>query len=107
MALALGRKAKPLLLRKAVTYAMLGEAGEAGGILEEIEKNWKPDGTSSFWIAAVHACLGDKDAAFAWLERAFQERVAFLVFLKVAGFFDALQGDPRFDDLVKRIGIPD
>ena len=62
---------------------------------------------SSFGIAAVHACLGEKDAAFEWLERAFHERAAWLVFLKVAGFFATLHGDPRFDSLVKRIGIPD
>jgi eukaryotic-like serine/threonine-protein kinase len=106
MALVLGRRATGLLLRKAVVCAMLGETGEARGILEEVERNWKPDGTSSFGIAAVHACLGEKDAAFEWLERALEERVAFLVFLKVAGFFDALHGDPRLDVLVKRIGIP-
>jgi len=45
--------------------------------------------------------------AFEWLEKAFQERVAFLIFLKVPSYFGSLHGDPRFDDLVKRIGIPD
>ena len=106
-ALALGRRATFLLLRKALAYAMLGEAGEARGILQEVEKGWTPDGRSSFGIEAVHACLGEKDAAFEWLERAFHERAAWLVFLKVAGFFATLHGDPRFDSLVKRIGIPD
>jgi serine/threonine protein kinase/tetratricopeptide (TPR) repeat protein len=107
MALALSRRATYFLLQTAVAYAMLRESGEARRILEEVERNWKPDGTSSFGIAAVHACLGEKDAAFEWLEKAFQERVGFLVFLKVALQFDNLHGDPRFDALVKRIGIPD
>jgi hypothetical protein len=62
---------------------------------------------SSWWIAAVHARLGDKDAAFEWLERAFQESATFLIFLKFHPLFDALYNDPRFDDLVKHIGIPD
>jgi serine/threonine protein kinase/tetratricopeptide (TPR) repeat protein len=107
IALALGRRATPLLLRKADLHARLGETGEARGILEEVERNWKPDGASSLWIAVVHASLGEKDAAFEWLERAFQERVAFLVSLKAPSYFGSLHGDPRFDDLVKRIGIPD
>jgi serine/threonine protein kinase len=107
MALALSRRATYFLLQTAVAYAMLRESGEARRILEEVERNWKPDGTSSFGIAAVHACLGEKDAAFEWLEKAFQERVGFLVFLKADLRFDNLHDDPRFDALVKRIGIPD
>ena len=107
MALALSRRSTVVLLRKAASHATLGDTGEARGILEEVERNWKPDGTSSYWIAAAHACLGERDAAFEWLEKAFQERMAFLIFLKVALYFGTLHGDPRFDDLVKRIGIPD
>jgi hypothetical protein len=73
----------------------------------DAEKDWKPDGTSSCWIGAVHACLGEKDAAFEWLERAFNERASFMVFLKTHPLFVDLHEDPRFDALVKRIGIPD
>ena len=107
IALVLGRRATVLLPRKAALHATLGETGEARGILEEVEKKWKPDGASSLWIAGAHACLGEKDAAFEWLEKAFQEHVAFLVFLKARPEFGSLCDDPRFDDLVKRIGIPD
>jgi len=107
MALALSRRSTVVLLRTAISHATLGETEGARGILEEVERNWKPDGTSSYWIAAVHACLGEGDAAFEWLEKAFQERMAFLIFLKVASYFGSLRGDPRFNDLVKRIGIPD
>jgi hypothetical protein len=85
----------------------LGETGEAHRILEEVEKNWKPDGASSYWTAVAHACLKEKDAAFEWPGKAFQERASFLVYLKVFRQFDNLRGDPRFDALVKRIGIPD
>ena len=79
-------------------------AGNSDAILDEIEKNWKPDGVSSFWIATVHAALREHDAAFGWLERAFQERAAFMVFLKINALFRGLHGDPRFETLVKRIG---
>jgi serine/threonine protein kinase/tetratricopeptide (TPR) repeat protein len=107
VALALSRRATFFLLETAAVYAVLGETGKARRVLEEIEVNRKPDGTSSFGIAATHACLGEKDVAFEWLERAFHERAPFLIFLKVSQQFDNLRGDPRFDDLVKRIGIPD
>ena len=43
----------------------------------------------------------------AWLEKAFQEHATFLRYLKVHPLFDGLRDDPRFDALVKRMGIPD
>jgi tetratricopeptide (TPR) repeat protein len=91
----------------AATNAKAGKTVEARKIVEEAEKARKVGDGSSWWIAAVHARLGDKDTAFEWLERAFQERATFLIFVKFHPLFEALHGDPRFDDLVKRIGIPD
>jgi hypothetical protein len=91
----------------AATYAKIGRIAEARSMVERAESAWKPGDASAFWIAAAHARLGEKDAAFEWLERAFQERATFLLTVKVHPFFQALHGDPRFDDLVKRIGIPD
>ena len=105
-ALALTGDAPFLRLHSAVAYAILHEVAGAHKLLEEAEQNWKPNGISAFWIACVHACLGEKDAAFAWLERAFQERCSFLVWVKIFYPLARLHGDPRFDALVKRIGIP-
>jgi len=51
--------------------------------------------------------LGEKAAAFAWLEKAFQSHDRLLTVLRVHPTFGVLHSDPRFDDLVKRIGIPD
>jgi len=107
-ALALDRRVTFVRLTVAAAYAVLGETRKARAILEEAEKSWKPDGVSSFWMAVIHACLKEKDAAFEWLEKAFQERAAFLMFLKAEVLLrDNLQDDPRFGALVKRIGIPD
>jgi hypothetical protein len=50
---------------------------------------------------------GEKNAAFEWLEKAFQQHEGFLVELKVYPMFDDLHGDQRVDALVKRIGILD
>jgi serine/threonine protein kinase/predicted Zn-dependent protease len=94
-------------LSTACTYARIGKTEEARKILQEIESGWKPGDPLQFLIAAAHAGLGEKDAAFKWLEKAFQSHDGFLVELKVHTLFDNLRDDPRFDDMVKRIGIPD
>jgi hypothetical protein len=57
-------------------------------------------------IAMIYAKLGDKDAAFEWLENAFQERRSDLIFLKVDPAWDSMRSDPRFSDLVRRTGLP-
>ena len=56
-------------------------------------------------IAADYALLGEKNKAFEWLEKAFQEREVPLVYLKVDTSFEALRSDPRFNDLLRRMGL--
>jgi TolB-like protein/DNA-binding winged helix-turn-helix (wHTH) protein/Tfp pilus assembly protein PilF len=57
-------------------------------------------------IALLSAELGDKDAAFQWLEKAYQERRLTMPNIKVAPGLRSLHGDPRFADLVRRVGLP-
>ena len=57
-------------------------------------------------FARLYAVLDEKDEAFAWLEKAYQERSPQILFLKVYKDWDNLRSDPRFVDLVKRIGLP-
>jgi serine/threonine-protein kinase len=104
VALALAQGSSFIRLESAAAYAELGETGKARAILDEIKTAWKPDGVSSFWIAIVHAALHENDVAFEWLERAYQERAGFMVFLNVVEpLHQRLQEDPRFDALVTRI----
>jgi len=56
-------------------------------------------------VASVYLLLGDKDEAFKWLEKGFIERDGFLVGLNLPEF-QSLRGDPRFGDLVRRVGLP-
>jgi len=56
-------------------------------------------------IALIYAALGDKDQAFAWLEKADKGRDGILARLKVDPRFDSLRSDPRFADLVRRVGL--
>ena len=57
-------------------------------------------------IATIYARLGQKDEAFVYLEKALQERDFRVTLLNVSFEFDSLRSDPRFADLVKRIGLP-
>ncbi len=61
---------------------------------------------SPYEIASLHARVGEKDQVFVWLEKAFQERDSRIVALRVEPVFESLRSDPRFQDLVKRIGFP-
>jgi eukaryotic-like serine/threonine-protein kinase len=106
-ALALGSNVAMVRLNAAATFAKVGKVEEARKILDEAEKTWNPDVPVAHLIGSVHGRLGEKDTAFDWLEKAFQERVFFLVYFKVHPLFENLRGDPRFPALVKRIGIPD
>ena len=58
-----------------------------------------------FYIAVVYACLGDKHKAFEWLEHAFRERDNKLAALKFEPRLDGLRTDPRFADLMRRVGL--
>ena len=49
--------------------------------------------------------LGDNAEAFAWLEQAYEEQSNILIYIKVFPLFDSLRGDPRFEDLVRRVGL--
>ncbi|MFY9688903.1 MAG: protein kinase [Candidatus Acidiferrales bacterium] len=57
-------------------------------------------------VAEDYADLGDKNNAFVWLEKAYEQRASGLIFLRLLPDFDSLRSDPRYADLVKRIGFP-
>ncbi|HEY3123969.1 MAG TPA: protein kinase [Thermoanaerobaculia bacterium] len=86
--------------------ALSGERQEALRALEELTAASKRRYVPSFHFALVYAGLGDKDQAFAWLDRAYEERSQFLVELKFEPILDPLRSDPRFEELVRRVGVP-
>jgi len=57
-------------------------------------------------LASIYVALGEKDPAMAHLEKAYTKREGGLLWLKVNPAFDGLRSDPRFNTLVKRIGLP-
>ena len=57
-------------------------------------------------IAAVCARVGDKQCVFDWLEKGFEERDDLLINLKVEPIFASFHSDPRFQNMVRRVGLP-
>jgi tetratricopeptide (TPR) repeat protein len=84
-------------------------AGWKGALTKGIEirqAQRKTGYSSAYNIAALYADLGDKDQAFRWLNTAYQERDWGLVGLKTNFLFDPIRSDPRFAELVRKVGLP-
>ena len=62
--------------------------------------------SSAYEIAQLYADLGDEEQAFRWLNTAYQERGFYLLGLKTDFLLDPLRSDPRFDELVRKVGLP-
>jgi serine/threonine-protein kinase len=87
-------------------FALAGRTDEAREVLAGLAKVSAESYVSAFDIAIIHTALGDRERAFEWLERAFEERSDHLPYLGVNPRVDALRGDPRFRDLLARMGLP-
>jgi TolB-like protein/Tfp pilus assembly protein PilF len=91
--------------------AALKKAYESGGVrgfwrewLEQLKS--RPGQAEPSEVANIYTELGDRNQAFAWLERAYQERSPALVGLASSPWLDALRSDPRYSDLLRRTGLP-
>ena len=87
-------------------YALAGRRNEAQKLLNELLQQSTQRYVSPASIAIVYVALDDKDQAFAWLEKGNEIRDMNVVRLKVDPRYESLRSDPRFNDLVKRMGLP-
>jgi len=101
-------KKEPFVLGTlAHAYARAGQREEALKLVGELkrivaEREYVP----AFSLIYAYAGLGDKEQAFAWLERSYKERKPKMVWLNVDPLLDPLRSDPRFHDLVRSMGLP-
>jgi TolB-like protein/Tfp pilus assembly protein PilF len=103
-ALALSNKKAPYEAALATIYALTGNRDDALTILNELKTREAEDLEGP--IAQVYVALNDKESAFKWLEIAYQRRSKELFWLKGSAY-EPLRADPRYADLVRRIGFPE
>jgi eukaryotic-like serine/threonine-protein kinase len=89
----------------AITYARMGRQPEAQNIRAQLLQAREKRYVSAPLIAAVSTALGDKEEAFHWLERAYEEHSGVLQWIAFLPEFRALRSDARFPHLLRRIGV--
>jgi len=89
----------------AAAYARAGRRSDALHILAELKKRKQQGYVPAASFVIVYLGLGENEEAFSWLGEAYKERSNILQFVKVHPLFDPLRGDPRFADLVHRVGL--
>jgi TolB-like protein/DNA-binding winged helix-turn-helix (wHTH) protein/Tfp pilus assembly protein PilF len=86
-------------------YVASGKMNEAMKLLSDLEKSSNTSFTNAPHISMIYASMGDNDQAMHWLERAYEERFNPSILLRSG--FDPLRADPRFEELMRRIGLPE
>ena len=86
--------------------AVAGRRAEARAVLEGLRQLSSSRYVSPYSVALVHAGLGDRDQALAWLDKAYDERSDYMAYLGLEPMLDPLRSDPRFSALVRRVGLP-
>jgi serine/threonine-protein kinase len=87
-------------------YGQQGRAADARAVLDRMDSLARREYVTPYAVALVHTALGDRDSAFAWLNRAVEERAHWLVWLNRDRRWAPLRFDPRFAELVRRVDLP-
>lgn len=104
-AVAVSNRAPAALAVLGMAYGAAGRKRETNQIVNELLQLQKQRYVSPMALAYLYIGLGNKDEAFAWLEKAYQERSNGIAFFKVSPIEDSLRSDARFADLLRRIGL--
>jgi serine/threonine protein kinase/tetratricopeptide (TPR) repeat protein len=87
-------------------YALSGRRADALKLVREFEDLSAHSYVDFYFIATIYAGLGDKEQTFHWLEKAYQERSNQMVWLAVDPFWYPIHSDPRYKDMLRRVGLP-
>jgi len=85
--------------------ALAGDGAAARARLQQLQRISQHRYVPALYVAAIYTGLGDKDQAFAWLQKAYDERCDYLVYLWTEPAARALRNDPRFAQLMGRIPV--
>jgi len=86
-------------------YAALGKTAETRKLLEHLHRVSQHRHVPPYFFAILHSALGENEQAFAWLEKGYEQRDPFLVWIKVSPAADGLRRDQRLTDLVRRLAL--
>jgi len=91
-----------------VGYALAaaGKRAEAHNVIDELARSAKSGNVSPSYIAGIYSTLGERDQAFEWLEKAYQVRDDQLTRIMIDPVFGSIRSDPRYADLLRRMGLP-
>jgi DNA-binding winged helix-turn-helix (wHTH) protein/TolB-like protein/Tfp pilus assembly protein PilF len=95
-----------LVAARGSAEAAAGSMPAARATASELQSSSRATFVTSYGVALVYAGLNDKDAAFVWLAKAFEERSNWMVWLRLDPRWDNIRSDPRFSDLVRRMEFP-
>ena len=95
-----------LLSSLGFAYARAGRRDEALKILDQLKARSKQEPVAADLLAYLYAGLGQKEQAFAWLDKAYEERDVPLIVLKCGPELVSLRSDPRYQDLLRRMNFP-
>jgi len=105
-AIAVGGRTSGALTMLGHAYANSGKQGEAQKLLAELNQMSTQTYVSPYDLAILYVGLGDKDRALAQLNKAYDDRAGWIIYLKVEPIFDPLRSDSRFTELVDRMKFP-
>lgn len=86
------------------TYALSGRRTEARRLLAELRKAASQQYVPAIYVAAVYAALNENDQAMTWVQKVYDERSDYIVYLRTEPSFDSLRADPRFQHLLQLVG---
>jgi len=90
----------------AQAFGAAGRKEEALKLLDELKRRAEQKYVAPYFFAGIHIGLGEKDLALEYLEKCYQEHSHWLIYLHIDPSIDSLRGDPRFQHLLQRIGLP-
>ena len=93
------------LMKLGVTYAHAGDRARAMDLIAEMRKPTAGRYVPFYYIADIYAALGDKEAAFAWLDRALDQHSNSCLLLAIDPAFEGFRSDPRFQQATRKIGL--
>jgi TolB-like protein/DNA-binding winged helix-turn-helix (wHTH) protein/Tfp pilus assembly protein PilF len=96
----------PVMGQRGYVYAAQGRARDALLVVNQLERLSKRGYVDPVFIANIYAGLGDRESSFLWLERAYDQHSEGMLTLKESPVYNKIRFDPRFADLLRRVGIP-